>query len=129
MNTSSTSNANTNIDNSINNKQNGLNINQNPYINQNSTQATQNTNQNINTAQQNTVFNGDFLKGALIGAALTYVLTNKNAQENIFKAFEKGKEFLSAGMEELKERMEDAKASINASKEEVWWVILSKFIK
>jgi len=104
-----------NTSNSTNNKQSGLNINQNPYINQNSNQNTQST----NNTQQNTIFNGDFLKGALIGAALTYVLTNKNAQENIFKAFEKGKEFFSAGIEELKERIEDAKASMNASKEEV----------
>jgi len=108
-----------NINSSTNNKQSGLNINQNPYINQNSNQTTQSINQNTNNAQQNTIFNNDFLRGALIGAALTYVLTNKNAQENIFKAFEKGKEFLSAGIEELKERMEDAKASMNASKEEV----------
>jgi len=111
--------SNTNMNNSTNNKQSGLNINQNPYINQNSNQNAQNINQNTNNAQQNTIFNSDFLKGALIGAALTYVLTNKNAQENILKAFEKGKEFLSATVEELKERIEDAKASMNASKEEV----------
>jgi len=110
----------TNINTSnANSKQSGLNINQNPYINQNSNQTTQNINQNTNNAQQNTIFNGDFLKGALIGAALTYVLTNKNAQENILKAFEKGKEFLGATFEELKERIEDAKASMDASKEEV----------
>ncbi|MBL3520755.1 YtxH domain-containing protein [Arcobacter lanthieri] len=108
----------TNINNSRinNNNQSGLNINQNPYINQNVNQTAQNINAPVQ--QNNSIFNGDFVKGALIGAALTYVLTNKNAQENIFKAFEKGKEFLSAGVEELKERIEDAKASMNATKEE-----------
>ncbi|QKF58787.1 YtxH domain-containing protein [Aliarcobacter lanthieri] len=108
----------TNINNSRinNNNQSGLNINQNPYLNQNVNQTAQNINTPVQ--QNNSIFNGDFVKGALIGAALTYVLTNKNAQENIFKAFEKGKEFLSAGVEELKERIEDAKASMNATKEE-----------
>lgn len=105
----------TNINNTrVNNSnQTGLNINQNPYINQTVNQApvTPITN------QQNTILNGDFVKGALIGAALTYILTNKNAQENIFKVFEKGKDFISAGVEELKERIEDAKASANSSKE------------
>ncbi|RBQ29700.1 hypothetical protein CRU91_03175 [Aliarcobacter vitoriensis] len=106
----------TNINNTrVNNNQSGLNINQNPYINQNVNQNTQNVNNPVQ--QNNSILNGDFVKGALIGAALTYVLTNKNAQENIFKAFEKGKEFLSAGVEELKERIEDAKASMNATKE------------
>lgn len=94
--------------------QNKLDINQNPYINKNDLNLQQNPMQLQNN---NTIFNGDFVKGALIGAALTYVLTNKNAQENIFKVFEKGKDLFTAGFEELKERIEDAKASM-ASKEE-----------
>lgn len=100
------------------NNQNGLSINQNPYINQNLNQTKQE--QNIQNANQdNSILNGDFVKGALIGAALTFILTNKNAQESIFKAFEKGKELITAGVEELKERMEDAKASMNAQKEDI----------
>lgn len=109
----------TNINNTRvqNSNQNGLNINQNPYINQNVNQTQQEQNLQ-NTNQDNSILNGDFVKGALIGAALTFILTNKNAQETIFKAFEKGKELVTAGVEELKERMEDAKASMNAQKED-----------
>jgi len=102
----------TNINNTRNQDNYGFNINQNPYINQNM------RNQMFNTNQTNTLLNGDFIKGALIGAVATYILTNKNAQENIFKAFMKTSELFSAGIEEMKERIEDAKAAINTSKEE-----------
>ena len=96
------------------NLQNGVNINQNPYVNQN-LNPSQNP-QQIN-APQSTFSNGDFIKGALLGAAVTYLLTNKNAQESIFKAFGKGSELFSAGIEELKERYEDAKAQMQANQE------------
>ena len=97
------------------NLQNGVNINQNPYVNQN-LNPSQNP-QQIN-APQSTFSNGDFIKGALLGAAVTYLLTNKNAQESIFKAFGKGSELFSAGIEELKERYEDAKAQMQANQEQ-----------
>jgi hypothetical protein len=93
------------------NLQNGVNINQNPYINQNFN-PLQNSQQTNTT--QSTFSNGDFIKGALLGAAVTYLLTNKNAQETIMKAFGKGSELFSAGIEELKERYEDAKAQMQA---------------
>lgn len=96
------------------NLQNGVNINQNPYINQNFN-PLQNP-QQVN-APKSTFSNGDFIKGALLGAALTYFLTNKNAQEGLFKAFGKGSELFSAGIEELKERYEDAKAQMQANQE------------
>lgn len=96
------------------NLQNGVNINQNPYINQNFN-PLQNPQQS--TPNQSTFSNGDFIKGALLGAALTYFLTNKNAQEGLFKAFGKGSELFSAGIEELKERYEDAKAQMQANQE------------
>lgn len=106
------------------NIQNGVNINQNPYINQN---AVQNVNQNLNPLQntsstlnpttQSSFNNGDFIKGALIGALATYLLTNKNAQETIMKTVGKGSELFSAGIEELKERYEDAKAQMQANQE------------
>ncbi len=84
-------------------------LNKNPYINH-----TPINSQNI----QNSGFDSkDFIKGALIGAAVTYLLTNKNAQENIMKAVSKGTELFQAGMEELKERMEDAKAAMEANQE------------
>ena len=97
------------------NLQNGVNINQNPYVNQN-LNPSQNP-QQIN-APQSTFSNGDFIKGALLGAAVTYLLTNKNAQESIFKAFGKGSELFSAGIEELKERYEDTKAQMQAKQEQ-----------
>jgi uncharacterized membrane protein YebE (DUF533 family) len=106
------------------NIQTGININQNPYINQN---ANQSINQNLNPLQnsssvvnpttQSGFNNGDFIKGALIGAFATYLLTNKNAQETIMKTVGKGSELFSAGIEELKERYEDAKAQMQANQE------------
>ena len=96
------------------NLQNGVNINQNPYINQNFS-PLQNTQQN---APKSTFTSGDFIKGALLGAAVTYLLTNKNAQDTLFKAFGKGSELFSAGIEELKERYEDTKAQMQANQEQ-----------
>lgn len=100
-----------NIENSRINQE-GVNLNQNPYINQN-------VNPNIPIQGQGTNgFNSaDFLKGALVGAAVTYLLTNKGAQENIMKAVSKGTELFQAGMEEMKERMEDAKAAMESNQE------------
>lgn len=107
-----------NIDNTRNqNGQTGVNMNQNPYLNQNFNQTPQQTIPATNATTQNSFFNGDFVKGALIGAVATYLLTNKNAQETIFKAFGKGSELFSAGIEELKERYEDAKAQIQTQQE------------
>lgn len=93
----------------------GMGMNQNPYINQ-----TMNMNpmgNNMPPQAQNTFSNGDFVKGALIGAAVTFLLTNKGAQESIIKAVSKGNEFFQAGMEEMKERYEDAKAQMEANQE------------
>ncbi|RXK11704.1 hypothetical protein CP965_13125 [Halarcobacter mediterraneus] len=90
-------------------------LEQNPYINQ-QTNIDQNQNpiNTTNTQSQSVFTNGDFVKGALIGAAVTFLLTNKNAQETIFKAASKGSELFQAGMEELKERYEDAKAQMES---------------
>lgn len=98
----------TNIESTRVNATPSMNVGQNPYINQplNLNQPVQNT--------QNGFNNADFIKGALIGAAATYLLTNKNAQQTIMKAFSKGTELFQAGMEELKERYEDAKAQMEA---------------
>ena len=103
----------TNIDNSRVNATPSFGIGNNPYINQNMTQNP------VNQPQNQAGFNnGDFIKGALIGAAVTYLLTNKGAQDNIMKAFSKGTELFQAGMEELKERYEDAKAQMDAQAQE-----------
>lgn len=57
-----------------------------------------------------------FIKGALIGGAVAYVLSNEKAQQVIFSAIVKGSNLLQAGFEELKERFEDVKAEIESQK-------------
>lgn len=74
----------------------------NPYINQN--------NQNNNPLSLGNFDSSRFLTGLLIGAAATYILTNENAQKAIFKSFAKGSQLVQAGLEEMKEKFEDAKA-------------------
>lgn len=56
----------------------------------------------------------NFIQGALIGAVASYILTNENAQQTIFKSVVRMGKLLQAGTEELKERFEDAKAEIEA---------------
>lgn len=92
------------------------NINQNPYINQNvNYNNSQNAKQNNQSGLTPGGFNqGDFLKGALIGAAVTYLLTNKGAQEKLMGAASKANELFQAGMEEVKERYEDARAQMGS---------------
>ena len=71
---------NTDINSTRNSNQNGLNINQNPYINSGVNQNFIGQNPNNQMQNQSSSFlNGDFIKGALIGAVATYILTNKNA--------------------------------------------------
>lgn len=99
------------------------NINVDPY-NIDKDYASTKTTENISVNTENnspilgdltSMFtNGDFVKGALIGAAATFLLTNKSAQEAIFKTVGKGTEFVQAGIEELKERYEDAQAEKEA---------------
>ena len=55
-----------------------------------------------------------FVIGALIGAVGAYVLTNEKAQKNLFKTIAKGTEMFQAGIEEMKELFEDAKAELAA---------------
>ncbi len=59
----------------------------------------------------------DFLKGALIGAAAAYLLSNKKVQESLFKTVAKGSSMFQMGMEELKERYEDAQAEFDSTQE------------
>ena len=81
----------------------------NPYIKENIPSTISDTLSTFNT--------NDFIKGALIGAVATYLLTNEKAQKAIFKTFAKGSQMLQAGVEEIKERMEDAKAELAANQE------------
>lgn len=92
-------------------------FNQNPYINQPMNMNQNPMNQNVNPQNQGGFTSGDFVKGALIGAAVTYLLTNKGAQDSMMKAVSKGTELFQAGMEEVKERYEDARAQMEANQE------------
>lgn len=92
-------------------------------VNQNANQNNYNANQNANnisaTNALSSFFNSgnsqnDFLKGAFIGAVATFILTNKDAQKAIFKGFAKISSLFEMGIEELKERYEDAKAEVDS---------------
>ena len=98
---------NTDINSTRNINQNGLNINQNPYI----TQVPNQNIQNPTTNQNGSLIKKKKIKGVLIGEVATYILTNKNALVYLFKGKKKKKTLVTAGVEELKERMEDAKAA------------------
>ena len=88
------------------NNQMGMGMNQqNPYLNQNN-----------NNSMMGNFNSGDFVKGALIGAVGAYLLTNENAQKAIFKTLASGASMFQAGIEEMKERMEDAKAELEAER-------------
>lgn len=102
----------------------------NPYIAQQNTQVpttdlgVQNTNPYYNQqtpVQDNSLLGTfdtqHFLVGALIGAAGAYLLTNENAQKTLFKTVAKGTALFSAGIEEMKERYEDAQAELEAERE------------
>ncbi|MGQ9659847.1 MAG: hypothetical protein ACUVQI_02650 [Thermochromatium sp.] len=53
-----------------------------------------------------------FLKGLLIGAAATYLLTNEQVQRTAIKGVVKAWSLLQSGLEELKERFGDAQAEL-----------------
>jgi hypothetical protein len=53
-----------------------------------------------------------FIKGAITGAALTFLLTNDSVQKNGIKSLVKLWSLFQGGMEEIKERFKDAEAEI-----------------
>ena len=59
--------------------------------------------------------NERFLKGLLIGAAATYLLTNESVQRTAIKGVVKAWSLVQGGVEELKERFHDAEAEIHAA--------------
>lgn len=65
--------------------------------------------------EDNSSATADFIKGALIGAAVTYLLTNEKVQNSLFKTAAKTSSMFQMGMEEVKERYEDAKAETAAA--------------
>lgn len=86
----------------------------NPYLN-NNFNNTNNTNQGFLsslTSQGNGLFGSPLVKGILIGAAVTYLLSNKDAKDTLAKGVAKIQSFASAAIEEFKEQVEDAKASM-----------------
>jgi hypothetical protein len=59
--------------------------------------------------------NERFLKGLLIGAAAAYLLTNESVQRSAIKGVVKVWSMLQGGVEEIKERFQDAEAEIRAA--------------
>lgn len=78
-------------------------IGENPYIKETQKGFDFNTN--------------DLIKGALVGALATFLLTNETAQKAIFKVLAKGTQMMNLGVEELKERYEDVRAELEAEQE------------
>lgn len=90
---------------------------QNPYYN---TQNAQGINQNFSNQSSflpKNLNTSEILTGALIGAAATYVLTNENVQKALFKGALSIGDIFNGGLDEMKERFEDAKAEREAQKE------------
>lgn len=56
-----------------------------------------------------------FLKGLLIGAAATYLVTNESVQRAAIKGAVKAWTLMQGGAEELKERFQDAEAELRAA--------------
>jgi len=99
--------------NNMNTPASPMGMQSNPYINNQVGNGTAN-NMGVQNPNNDSILNGDFVKGALIGAGVAFLLTNKTTQGAIMNGFSKGSELVQAGIEELKERMEDAKAQMEA---------------
>ena len=64
------------------------------------------------TNQGNGFLGNPMVKGILIGAAIAYLLSNKEAKDTLAKGVAKLQNFASAAVEEFKEQIEDAKANM-----------------
>lgn len=64
------------------------------------------------TNQGNGILGNPMVKGILIGAAVAYLLSNKEAKDTLAKGVAKLQSFASAAVEEFKEQIEDAKANM-----------------
>lgn len=60
------------------------------------------------------VQNSNFWKGALLGAAVTLLVTNESVQKGVIKTVSKLTAAAQCGVEEMKEKFEDAKAEAKA---------------
>ncbi len=63
----------------------------------------------------NLLTNPRFIKGALIGAAVAYLLTNEKVQHATIKTAVKAWSLVQGGVEEMKERFRDAEAELHAA--------------
>ena len=107
----------TNMNNNMNsNNMNANNMNSNMNSNMNTGMMGQINPPANNPSLFDSFDTSNFLKGAAIGAIGAYLLTNENAQKTIFKTFAKGTEMFQAGIEEMKERFEDAQAEMDAER-------------
>jgi hypothetical protein len=59
-----------------------------------------------------------FIRGLVIGAAATYVLSNEEVQRAAIKSAVKAWSTLQGGVEELKERFQDAEAELRMAEQE-----------
>lgn len=59
--------------------------------------------------------NPRFVRGALIGAAATWLLTNEQVQQAAIRALVRFQASVQGGFEELKERFRDAEAELHAA--------------
>lgn len=90
-------------------------LDKNPYIGTEPANEAKNEGGMMPNADLLGSFNSkQFLIGALVGAVGAYLLTNEKAQKNLFKTIAKGTEMFQMGIEEMKERFEDAKAELAA---------------
>lgn len=55
-----------------------------------------------------------FVKGALAGALIAYILTNENVQQSAIKTAVRAWSFMQGGVEEMKEKFRDAEAELHA---------------
>ena len=60
------------------------------------------------------VQDSQFWKGALLGAAVTLLVTNESVQKGVVKSVSKLTMAAQSGIEEMKEKLEDAKAEVQA---------------
>jgi len=58
--------------------------------------------------------NSQFWKGALIGAAVALLVTNESVQKGVVKTISRLTSVAQTGIEEMKEKFEDAKAEVKA---------------
>ncbi len=89
--------------------------NQNPYYNQSYGQSVPHS--HTLTSWLGQTSSDRFIRGLVIGAAATYILTNEKAQKAIIKTGMKLYGAVAGGVEEIKEKIMDAKAELEDGEE------------